>query len=811
MKKYDFKKIEEKWQKKWFAADSKLYAAEDFSKKPKKYILCEFPYPSGEGLHVGHSRTYTMVDAFARYHRHLGYNVLFPMGWDAFGLPAENYAIKHKVQPAKIVKENCERFKNQMKSLGLSFDWNREINSTDPSYYHWTQWIFLQLFKKGLAYKQEMPINWCPSCKVGLANEEVVDGKHERCDTEVGEKMLSQWMLKITAYADRLADELDEVNFTEAIVTAQRNWIGRKEWIDIKYPVDGTDEELVVSTTSPETIFGVTFIVMAPEHPILSQEKGLVPEEYRKAVTEYQKTAAGKTAEDRVDEKGEKTGVFSGLYAVNLVDNRKVPIWVTDFVLMDVGTGAVMGVPGHDKRDFQFATKYDLPVPRVVVGPDGDEGEITKISQVQHQEGTVVNSDFLNGLSIPDAHDKIVEYLVEKKWGKNEIRYHLRDWIFSRQHYWGEPIPIIHCEKCGMVPMDEKDLPLELPPVESYEPTDTGESPLAKITDWVNTECPKCGGPAKRETDTMPNWAGSSWYFLRYCDAHCDTGIADMKKMEYWMPVDFYDGGAEHTTLHLLYSRFWHKFLNDIGAAPGKEPYQMRVHHGIVLGEGGVFMSKSRGNVINPDEYINEYGADVLRLYLLFIGPYEGTCEWNDRAFRGVDRFMKKFWEFFMKNAEKNSKDCTDGVEVAVDRFVKKMGSDISERKFNTSVAALMEFYNENSEKAVCADCLKKLAVAVAPFIPHAAEEFWVALGESGSVHEQSWPEVDETALKDETIEVPIQINGKVRGRVEVTKDQSEDAVREAAMALENVQKYVGDKEVKKFIYVPGKIVTIVI
>lgn len=809
---YDPQAIEKKWQAKW--EQFGIYKAADFDKRPKKYILTEFPYPSGEGLHVGHGRTYTMADAVARHARMQGHNVLFPMGWDAFGLPAENYAIKYKIQPAKVVEQNTNTFREQMKRMGLSFDWSREINSTDPSYYRWTQWIFLRLFERGLAYKKEMPINWCPKCKVGLANEEVVNGRHERCGTEVGEKNLSQWMLKITAYADRLADELDEADYTEDIKAAQRSWIGRKEWIDIVYPVEGTDEEIVVSTTRPDTNFGSTFVVLAPEHPIFSPEKSFVPDEHRKEVDQYIEQAKKKSDLERVSEGREKTGVFTGLYCINRIDNRKLPIYVTDFVLMDVGTGAVVGVPGHDLRDFEFAQKFDIPVMRVVVGENGDTSQITKREQVQEEEGTMVNSGFLDGLDTHEAKKKMMKYLEEKGWGTRTIRYHLRDWVFSRQHYWGEPIPIIYCDKCGMVPVPDDELPLKLPDVESYEPTNTGESPLATITDWVETTCPKCGLPARRETDTMPNWAGSSWYFLRYCDPENNKALADPKKLEYWMPVDYYDGGAEHTTLHLLYSRFWHKFLNDIGVVPGKEPYAKRRNHGIVLGEGGVIMSKSKGNVIRPDDMIAQYGTDVTRLYMLFMGPYSGTVEWNTRTVEGVKRFVAKFWNYFMKQAAAGNEHCDEAVERELNVLIHKVGSDIPSLKFNTAVAAMMKFLNAVSEKPMCKECLEKLALVSAPFLPHIAEEFWSVLGHTDSVHISAWPVVDEQGIARETIEIPVQVNGKVRGRVEIDADAAEDSVKEAVMALEAVKPHLAGKDiehVKTFMYVPQRIVTIVV
>ncbi|MDD3661448.1 MAG: leucine--tRNA ligase [Candidatus Dojkabacteria bacterium] len=812
MKEYDHKQIDPKWQNEW--EHSNLYRAVDFADKPKKYILVEFPYASGDGVHIGHCRTYSMIDVLARFERMQGYNVLFPMGWDAFGLPTENYAIKHKINPKVVTKQNTDNFRRQLKMMGYSFDWSREIDTTEPSYYKWTQWIFLKFLENGLAYKEKAPINWCPKCKVGLANEEVVNGRHERCGSEVEMKELSQWMLKITAYADRLADELDEVDYPESIKAAQRNWIGRKTWIDISFDVEGTGQKLVVSTTQPETIYGVTFIVVAPEHPIFDEDKKFVPEEYRDTVLAYKKEAQGKTPEERADEKMKKTGVFTGLYAINPVNGERVQIWMTDFVLMTVGTGAVMGVPGHDKRDFQFATQYKLPVARVIVGPDGKTGEINKISEVQHDAGTVVNSDILDGLSVDEASEKIMDHLVENGIGHAEVRYNIHDWIFSRQHYWGEPIPVVFCEKCGTVPVPEKDLPVVLPDVESYEPTETGESPLAAIDEWVNTTCPTCGGTAKRETDTMPNWAGSSWYFYRFCDPDNDTAIADPEKLNYWMPVDFYDGGAEHVTLHLLYSRFWHKFLNDIGVVPGKEPYRARRNHGMLLGEGGTKMSKSLGNVINPDDLVEKFGADVVRLYLLFTGPHEGTVEWSDRAIQGVNRFVRKFWKFFMENA--NAKKKTDdvselGVEIAVNRLIRQLTDELPQRKFNTSVAALMEFYNDAHEKPVTIENLQKIAVAIAPMVPHVAEEFWSAVGGNGSVHAQPWPEVDEKLLQQESVVIPVQINGKVRGKVNISPDASEDTVRAAVMALDSVQRCLDGQDVKKFIYVPGKIATLVV
>lgn len=802
---YNPSEFEKKWQDKWYSSD--IYKAENFSQKPKYYILSEFPYTSGDGVHLGHCKTFTMTDVMARHARMKGKNVLYPMGWDAFGLPTENYAIKTQINPKIITKQNVATFRRQMRMMGFSFDWSREINTTDPNYYKWTQWIFLKLFENGLAYKDEMPINWCPKCKTGLANEEVVNGKHERCGTGVTTKKLNQWMLRITKYADRLADELEGLDYSESIVSAQRAWIGRKEWIDITYPIDGTKKTIVVSTTRPDTNFGATFVVVAPEHPILDSKESLIPEEYRAKVDEYIEKAKSKTEDERIQEGREKTGVFTGLYCVNRLNKAKIPIYVTDFVLMTVGTGAVVGVPGHDRRDFEFARKFNLPVIRVVKGKDGDESPITKIGQVQEGEGVMVNSDFLNGLDIHNATKKIMEYLEEKKWGKRTIRYHLKDWLFSRQHYWGEPIPIIHCKKCGTVPVPYEELPVELPDVESYEPTDTGESPLAKMTDWVNVKCPKCGGDAKRETDTMPNWAGSSWYFCRYCDPDCKTGIADGKILDYWMPVDFYDGGAEHTTLHLLYSRFWYKFLSDIGAVPGNEPYHARRNHGMLLGEGGVKMSKSLGNVINPDVLTEKYGTDVTRLYLLFVGPYEGTSEWSERAIQGVDRFVKRFWVFIMENIKKKSSVCDPDVEKAVRVLIRTLDRNIPNLRFNTSVSALMEFYNAVKGNRICISCVEDIIRCIAPLMPHMAEELWVEVGKKESVHRESWPEVKKE-VENEKVTIPVQINGKVRSRVTVPADAPEKAVFAFALEDEKVKKNLAGKEPRKMLYVRGKIVT---
>ncbi|MEA3357079.1 MAG: leucine--tRNA ligase, partial [Patescibacteria group bacterium] len=716
--KYNFKKVEQKWQKKW--AKQNLYQTNEKSKKPKKYILVEFPYPSGFGLHIGHAFTNTGADIYARYQRMKGYNVLFPMGYDAFGLPTENYAIKNKLKPQDATRQNIAKFREQIKMLAFSFDMDREFSTTDPDYYKWTQWIFIQLYKKGLAYKKEMPINWCPSCKIGLANEEVVDGKCERCGAETLKKKINQWVLKITEYADRLADELDLTDFPSNVVAAQRNWIDRKEWIDITYSIHKSDEKVTVSTTRPDTNFGATFVVVAPEHPILDPKKGLVPVKYVKEVKAYVANALKKSELSRISEGRNKTGVFTGLYAVNQLNNQKMPVYVTDFVLMSVGTGAVVGVPGHDIRDFEFAQKFNIPIVRVVVGADGDTSEITHKEQVQEKEGTMVNSEFLDGMDIHSATKKIMDYLEEKGWGKKTIRYHLRDWIFSRQHYWGEPIPMVYCEKCGWNPVDEKDLPILLPDVENYEPTDTGESPLAQMHDWVKTKCPKCGDPAKRETDTMPNWAGSSWYYLRYIDPNNKRSLGDKKLLKKWMPVDVYIGGSEHTTLHLLYSRFWHKVLNDLDLAPCKEPYQKRVEHGVILGPDGKRMSKSTGNVLIPDDITQKFGVDATRTYLMFIGPFEGTMAWNERALKGICRFLDRFYNYISKSIKDSVRQDDDEVKTSLAKTIAKVSDCIVSFRFNTGVSSLMEMLNFlEAHKSISHNSIEKILKLLAPYAPY--------------------------------------------------------------------------------------------
>ena len=804
---YNPKDIEKKWQDRWFATD--MYHAKDFDSKEKYYLLVEFPYPSGDSMHMGHARNYTEMDSIARLRRMLGQNVLYPMGWDAFGLPTENYAIKVKRPPQEITKENIATFTRQLKAMGFSFDWSREVNTTDPNYYKWTQWIFLKLYEKGLAYKAEMPINWCPKCKVGCANEEVIDGKHERCGTVVELKNLNQWVLKITEYADRLADELDETDYWESIKVRQRNWIGRKTWYDIEYLVEGTDIKLKVSTTRPDTQFGSTFVVIAPDAPVVSELLKYIPKEKKGAVLEYIENSKKKTDEERIAEHLEKTGVSTGLGCKNSITGKVLPIYLADFVLSTVGTGMVVGVPAHDKRDFEFATKYGLPIIRVIEGPDGDRSEIDSVEKVYEDEGIVFNSDFIDGMKSEDAREKMGEYIKEKGIGDVVIRYNLRDWIFSRQHYWGEPIPIVHCEKCGMVPVPEDQLPIKLPEVESYEPTDTGESPLASITEWVNTKCPKCGGDAKRETDTMPNWAGSSWYYLRYTDSHNDKEFADMEKMKYWMPIDHYEGGSEHVTLHLLYSRFWHKVLFDLGLVPGIEPYKKRTIHGVVLGEGGVKMSKSLGNVITPDRLLEQYGADVTRAYLMFMGPYEGDVVWSTEAINGVRRFVGKFFSFLLNAWERKDDSQLESSDVA--KLVKKVESDILNFKFNTSISSLMQFYNSNVDSTFSTTDVERLILTIAPILPHIAEEIWEKTGHEFSVHTQPWPTIDERLLVDESIDIPVQANGKLRGKITIPSEATEQEVIEILKGEEFFATLTSGKEPKKIIYVPQKIVSIVL
>jgi len=810
-KEYIPKDFEKKWQDKWLTGS--LYEGKDLDKsRPKYYLLVEFPYPSGPGMHIGHARNYSMMDAVARLKRMKGFNVIYPIGWDAFGLPTENYAIKVKRPPQEISKENIANFKRQLKSLGLSFDWSREVNTSDPSYYKWTQWIFLKLFEKGLAYKSEMPINWCPKCKVGCANEEVVNSLHERCGTPVESRNLSQWVLKITEYADRLDKDLDLVNFQDSVKALQRNWIDKKTWYDIKYKVENSNEVLTVSTTRPDTQFGSTFVVIAPDSDILERLKGNISQERIGEVEKYIQQSKQKNTEERENSQSEKSGVFTGFYCLNSITNDRLPIWVADFVLTTVGTGVVVGVPAHDQRDFQFAAKYGLPIKRVIEGENGDRSEVNSLEKVFTQEGKVFNSGFLDGLSSQEARVKVGEFLKSNNLGEIVTRYHLHDWIFSRQHYWGEPIPIVHCPKCGTVPVPESELPVKLPLVESYEPTDTGESPLANISQWVNTKCPKCGGPAKRETDTMPNWAGSSWYYLRYADPKNDTEFVSRQLSDYWMPVDHYEGGQEHITLHLLYSRFWHKVLYDLDLVRDIEPYNARTIHGVVLGEDGAKMSKSLGNVIGPDDLIETYGVDVTRAYLMFMGPYEGNVVWSTRTIQGVRRFISKYYVFlnnvYQNRVEKSDKNVKRGVE----KLLSKIEDNILDFRFNTAIAALMEFYNSYSSFQFDNKDLEKIVLLTAPILPHIAEEIWCCtMGKEYSVHSQMWPEVDKSLIKEEEVEIPVQINGKVRGRVVITESDTEETIKEKVLSSDTLGPQLSGKEIKKIIYVPQRIVSVIL
>ncbi|HRI05515.1 MAG TPA: leucine--tRNA ligase [Candidatus Dojkabacteria bacterium] len=812
---YDFKEVEKKWKNRWY--DENIYATNDDAKGEKKYVLVEFPYPSGSGLHVGHAFSFTAGDVYSRYMRMRGYNVLFPMGWDAFGLPTENYAIKTKRKPQEVTKENTEMFKQQMKDLGFSFDWDREVNTTDPDYYKWTQWIFIKLFEKGLAYKDEMPINWCPSCKIGLANEEVVDGNCERCGTPTEKRNISQWIVKITDYADRLIEGLKDTAFIDKVKAAQINWIDRKEWIDITYPIDGSSESVTVATTRPDTNFGATFIVLAPEHRLvdLLLKGDIITDQNIDSIREYVKKARNKSELDRQKEVigREKTGVFTGMYAVNHLTGRKMPIWITDFVLSSVGTGAVVGVPGHDVRDFEFAQQFELPIVRVVVGKDGDMSEITKKEQVQEEEGTMINSGFLDGLDIKEATRKVMDYIEDKGWGKRSIRYHLRDWIFSRQHYWGEPIPMIHCDSCGWNPVPESDLPIKLPELDHYEPTDTGESPLAKVEEWVKTVCPKCGGVARRETDTMPNWAGSDWYFIRYLDNGNNSEIASMDKMKAWLPVDVYIGGDEHNTLHLLYSRFIYQFLYDLGHVPTSEPYYQRISHGVILGPDNRRMSKSKGNVIVPEDVTVKVGVDATRAYLMFIGPFDGTMAWNDNALMGVKRFVDRLYRMFITKYPEAGQDSED-VSRILHKTIKFATDGLASFQNNTVVAKWMELLNfleKQDASNISKGTFEAFTKMISPIMPYIAEDLWNFMGYEFSVHQQSWPEYDEKWLQSDVVEIPVQINGKLKGKVEVSTDATEEDVKITVFANDQLKASLDGANIRKIIYVKGKIANIIV
>ena len=802
MKNYEYAKIEKKWQDIW--DKNHTFEAKNDYTLPKFYGLVEFPYPSGQGLHVGHPRSYTAIDIVARKKRLQGYNVLYPMGWDAFGLPTENFAIKNHVHPAKVTENNIENFKRQLKSLGFSFDWSREINTTDPSYYKWTQWIFLQLFKQGLAYKKEMSVNWCTSCKCVLANEEVVNGVCERCGSEVVQKEKSQWMLKITEYAEKLLEGLNDVNFIERVKTQQRNWIGRSYGTQVTFNTNIGDT-FDIFTTRADTLFGVTYMVMSPEHPLLSKWEDKIIN--LDAVKEYQVLASKKSDFERTELAKDKTGVkLEGVTAINPVNGKEIPIFISDYVLISYGTGAIMAVPAHDTRDWEFAKKFNLPIVEVVSGGE----DVQKAPFTDCATGVLVNSDFLDGLSVEDAKKKMQSWLTEKGIGKVKTNYKLRDWVFSRQRYWGEPIPIVHCEKCGYVPLPEIELPLVLPNVESYEPTDNGEPPLAKMTDWVNTTCPHCGGPAKRETDTMPQWAGSSWYFLRYCDPHNDKEFASKEALEYWCPVDWYNGGMEHTTLHLLYSRFWHKFLYDIGVVPNPEPYSKRTSHGMILGENGEKMSKSRGNVVNPDEIIKDYGADTMRVYEMFIGDFEKAAPWSQSSIKGSKRFLDKVWALYGILCDE--KGIRPSIEAEFHRTIKKVTEDIENLKMNTAIAALMTLMNSiYSTGKITADEYKVFITLLNPFAPHITEEIWEMCGFEGMLNEAKWPEYDESKCVESTVEIVVQINGKIRARLNVAANISSDEAIALAKQQDAVISEISGKNIVKELYVPKKLVNIVV
>ena len=800
--KYNHKAVEEKWQKIW--EDKGVFHASEDTEKEKFYALIEFPYPSGQGLHVGHPRPYTALDTVARKRRLEGYNVLYPIGWDAFGLPTENYAIKNHIHPEIVTKKNIARFKKQIQSLGISFDWSREINTTDPEYYKWTQWIFIQLYKHGLAYKKEMNVNWCTSCKCVLANEEVVNGVCERCGSEVVHKVKSQWMLKITEYADRLINDLDLVNYPDRVKAQQKNWIGRSKGAEVDFTTT-TGDTLTIYTTRADTLYGATYMVISPEHPMI--EKWADKISNMDEIKKYQEAAARKSDFERTEVAKEKTGVrIDGVNAINPVNNKEIPIFISDYVLVSYGTGAIMAVPAHDTRDWEFAKKFDLPIIEVVKG-----GNVQEEAYTDCAKGIMVNSGMLDGLTVDEAKKKIIDWLTSEGKGHSKVIYKLRDWVFSRQRYWGEPIPMVYCEKCGYVPIDEKDLPLRLPMVESYEPTDNGESPLAKMTDWINTTCPCCGGKAKRETDTMPQWAGSSWYYLRYMDPHNKNAIASKEALNYWSPVDWYNGGMEHTTLHLLYSRFWHKFLYDIGVVPTPEPYAKRTSHGMILGENGEKMSKSRGNVVNPDEIVDEYGADTMRLYEMFIGDFEKAAPWSKASIRGCRRFVERYWN--LQNVLIDGDKIRPELESAFNKAIKKVGEDIENIKFNTAIATLMALINDISNvKSINKEELRIFSILLNPFAPHVTEEVYEAckLG-NGILAEAEWPKYDESKCVDESVEIVVQVNGKIKTKLNIPVDADKDTVLELAKNDENVRKAIDGMNIIKEIVVPKKLVNLVV
>ena len=802
MESYNFKAIEKKWQDKW--EETGAFHAETNSKKPKYYTMIEFPYPSGAGLHVGHPRSYTALDIIARKRRMEGYNVLYPIGWDAFGLPTENFAIKNKVHPKIVTAKNIANFTRQLKMLGFSFDWSREINTTDPSYYKWTQWIFLQLFKHGLAYKQEMPINWCTGCKVGLSNEEVVNGVCERCGSEVVQKRKSQWMLKITEYAQRLIDDLDDVNYLEKIKTQQKNWIGRSEGAEVKFKLS-TGDEMIVYTTRADTLFGATYTVMSPEHPLIEKMKDSITN--YDEVLAYKTEAAKKSEFERTELAKEKTGVkLEGIYAVNPANGAKLPVFISDYVLVTYGTGAIMAVPAHDSRDWDFAKKFNLPIIEVVSGGKNVQEE----AYTDVYKGNMVNSEFLNGLPVKEAIPTMIEWLEKQGLGKRKVNFKLRDWVFSRQRYWGEPIPLVHCDKCGWVPIPESELPLELPEIETFEPGENGESPLAKAYDWIETTCPCCGGKAQRETDTMPQWAGSSWYFLRYMDPHNDEALASKEALEYWSPVDWYNGGMEHTTLHLLYSRFWHKFLYDIGVVPTKEPYMKRTSHGMILGENNEKMSKSRGNVVNPDEVVEEFGADAFRTYEMFIGAFDQSTPWSQQGLKGCYKFLERVWN--LQSIVNDEEGYSADLEKNMNKAIKKVGEDFERMKFNTAIATMMSLVNDFSKKgSVTKGEYKTLITLLNPVAPHMTEELWLTYGNGELLSLQPWPKYDEGKTVDDEIEIVVQINGKFKDKLMIPAGLDKDGTQEAAMNTEKIKGLIEGKNVVKVIAVPGKLVNIVV
>ena len=800
---YNFKEVEKKWQEKWYK-EGTFNADSSFTNPKKWYGLIEFPYPSGQGLHVGHPRSYTALDIIARKRRMQGYNVLFPIGFDAFGLPAENFAIKNHVHPKITTEKNIAHFKEQLKSIGFSFDWSREINTTDPNYYKWTQWIFIQLFKKGLAYKTTMPINFCTGCKVGLANEEVVNGVCERCGSPVVQKEKSEWMLKITKYAQRLIDDLDDLDFLDKIKTQQKNWIGRSEGAEVKFKISGTEDELTVYTTRPDTLFGATYMVIAPEHKLIEKYSSKITN--MDEIEAYKKQASLKSDFERAEINKDKTGVeIKGIKAINPLTGTEIPVWISDYVLSTYGTGAIMAVPAHDTRDYEFATKFNLPIIQVV---DGDNVDLSQEAFTDVSTGKLINSGFLNGLEVKDAKKKVIEYLEEHNIGAKKVNYKLRDWVFSRQRYWGEPIPMVHCEKCGWVPIPEEELPLQLPEVEDFEPGENGESPLAKMTDWINTTCPHCGAPAKRETDTMPQWAGSSWYFLRYMDPHNDKALASKEALEYWSPVDWYNGGMEHTTLHLLYSRFWHKFLYDIGVVPTKEPYQKRTSHGMILGDNGEKMSKSKGNVINPDDIVDEFGADTFRVYEMFMGPFDQSAAWSMDSIRGCSKFLDRVWN--LQTILVDGDAYSSEMEKIMHKSIKKVTNDIEEMKFNTCVSTFMTMVNEFYKlKRINKAELKTFITLLNPFAPHITEELNKIAGFTEDISTYDWPSFDESKTIDDTVTIAIQFNGKLKGTVDVQKDSDESVVKEKVH--KEIDSKLDGKQVIKEIYVKNKIYNIVV